>query len=404
MRGWNLRGLSWWQTLLVVLPLVLIGFGGGLGGGIGASAAATNLSLARKPLSSAAKLLAMCSMCALAFGAFLAADEGVKSLWSPSSPSAPLAGPVSTTAEPIVSFSPEKTVTAVAGGTPQPIALNQPTVIHGTGPELSWPSYYNTTGEPGNDLAAYEVHRGTSSNFTPSAATLVATVNARDTTFVDTTAHAADYYYQVAVRTKSGQLLAGATQFVQLPERGQTELVFAVDAAATLDSGYPDTVTSSQFSLLVTPGAVGHGAERAIFEFGPLNALPADATVADARLSVWCNGSEPGPISVYALTRTFDASQATWNSASTGVAWTHPGGDYVTPPGSAVRTAAADPERCAFDTTSIVRGWSTSRGAEHGLLLRVANESPAAGYGNFSAGDTYFPGQRPELVVTYGSS
>src|SRR5262249_36637169 len=160
-------------------------------------------------------------------------------------------------------------------------------------------SYVNITGDPANDLAAYEVHRGMSSDFTPSAATLVATVNAHDTSFVDTTAsassgpHAGDYFYMVAVRTRSGQLISGATRFVQLPGPGQTELALPVDAAATLGSGYPDTVVDPHdFSgLSVSPDIAGQGADRAIFEFGSLKAIPSGAVVADARLSVWCNGS-----------------------------------------------------------------------------------------------------------------
>lgn len=241
------------------------------------------------------------------------------------SPTAPAA--VSTTAQPTPSLTPGQ---ATPGGTsafPEPVALNAPIVIHATGAALSWPSYV-TTGDPANDLAAYEVHRGTSSDFTPSAATLVATVNAHDTSFVDTTAsassgpHAGDYFYMVAVRTKSGQVISGATRFVQLPGPGRTELVVPVGATATLNSAFPDTVVDpSAFSgLSVSPDIAGEGADRAIFESGPLKALPSGAVVADARLSVWCNGSDASHIAVYALTRTFDGSQATWNSAANGIA------------------------------------------------------------------------------------
>jgi hypothetical protein len=290
---------------------------------------------------------------------------------------------------------------------PEPVALNVPSVIHATGAELSWPSYVNITGDPANDLAAYEVHRGTSSDFTPSAATLVATVNARDTSFTDTSApassgpYAGDYFYMVAVRTRSGQLVSGATRFVHLPRPGQTELVLPAGAAATLDSGHPDTVVDPNgYSLSVSPEIGDQGADRAIFEFGSLMAIPASAFVADARLRVWCNGSDPSHITLYALARTFDASQATWNSAANGVAWTGPGGDYTTPSGAALPMDTV----CEFDATAIVRGWASSLGGTHGLLLKFGNESSSAGYGSFSAGDTYHPEDRPQLVVTYESS
>jgi hypothetical protein len=114
---------------------------------------------------------------------------------------------------------------------------------------------------------------------------------------------------------------------------------------------------------------------------------------------VWCNGSYSGNIMLYALTRTFDASHATWNSAANGIAWTRPGGDYTTPAGAALPIYNA----CEFDATAIVRGWTSSRGAKHGLLLKFRNESSNAGYGSFSAGDTHYPEDRPQLVVIYES-
>lgn len=318
---------------------------------------------------------------------------------------------VSTTAQPTPNLTSGQATPGGPSRSPEPVTVNAPVVIHATGAALSWPSYVNVTGDPANDLAAYEVHRGPSSDFTPSAATLVATVNAHDTSFVDTTAsassgpHAGDYFYMVAVRTRSGQLISGATRFVQLPGPGQTEVVLPADAAATLGAGAPDTVVDpSDFSgLSVSPDIAGQGAERAIFEFGSLKAIPSGAAVADARLSVWCNGSDASHIAVYALTRAFDGSQATWNSAADGIAWIRPGGDYTMPSGAALPMDTADPGVCEFDATAIVRNWTSSRGAEHGLLLKADNETSSAGYGSFSAGDTYFPEHRPQLVVTYVS-
>lgn len=324
-----------------------------------------------------------------------------------SSPTASAA--VGTTAQPTPNPTTRQATPGGRSWSPEPVALNAPIVLHATGAALSWPSYVNITADPANDLAAYEVHRGTTSDFTPSAATLVATVNAQDTSFVDTTAsassgpHAGDYFYMVAVRTRSGQLISGATRFVQLPRPGRTELVLPVDAATTLAAGSPDTVVDpSGFSLSVSPDIARSGAERAIFEFGPLKAIPRGAVVADARLNLSCSG-DAGPIAVYALTRAFDGAQATWNSAANGIAWIHPGGDYTTPSGVALPMDTADPDVCEFDATAIVRRWTSSRGAEHGLLLKAGNETSSAGYGSFSAGNTYFPEDRPQLVVTYVS-
>ena len=324
------------------------------------------------------------------------------------SPTAPAT--VSTTAQPTPSLAPGQAAPGTISASPTLVALNAPIVVRATGAQLSWTSYVNRTGYPANDLVAYEVHRGTRPDFTPSAATLLATLNAHDTSFTDTTAstssgpHAGDYFYMVAVRAKAGQLITGATWFVQLPGPGQTELVLPADAATTISSGAPDSAMDpSGLNLSVSPDMASDGAERAIFEFGSLKGIPSGASVADARLSVWCNGSDAEPIAVYGLTRTFDGAQATWNSAANYVAWTRPGGDYTTPSGAALPMDTADPYVCEFDATAIVRNWTSSRSAEHGLLLKDRNETSSNGFGSFSAGDTVFPGRGPQLVVTYES-
>lgn len=404
--GKLLQGLSWWQVVLVLAPLAMAGIGGALGGGIGGAAFAANLSLTRRPWAPLVRFLAMITVCALAFGVFFVLEYGIRSALTTSSAPAPSPSPspveMSTAAQ---SPSPMSTCTAKTWA-PQPVTMNPPTVLHATGAELSWPAYVNITCDPANDLAAYEVFRGTSQEFTPSSSTLVATVKANRTSFVDTSApagsgrFAGDYFYLVDVLTRSGQLVPGTPQFAQLPKRGQTELVLQADAATTLNSAYPDSlVDPNGFSISVMSDIAGHGAERAIFEFGPLTAIPRDAYVSDARLSVWCNGSDPSHRTVYGLTRTFDSSVATWNTAATGVKWTHPGGDYTTPSGAPL--LSTDPGWCDFEATSIVQGWTSTRGSEHGLLLKADDETESAAYGNFSAGNMSIPGQRPELIVIY---
>ena len=49
--GALVTGLSWWQAVLVLAPLALIGIGGAIGGALGGTAAATNAALADAKLS-----------------------------------------------------------------------------------------------------------------------------------------------------------------------------------------------------------------------------------------------------------------------------------------------------------------------------------------------------------------
>ncbi|SNT29766.1 hypothetical protein SAMN05421812_104329 [Asanoa hainanensis] len=53
------RGLRWWQLVLSLLPLVLIGLGGLIGGAVGAAGTWLNLKVARKSLHPAVKALVM---------------------------------------------------------------------------------------------------------------------------------------------------------------------------------------------------------------------------------------------------------------------------------------------------------------------------------------------------------
>jgi hypothetical protein len=423
----RLEGLSWWQAMLAVLPMALVGIGGAIGGGIGGAigggiggaAAAVNLVLARKQILAAIKALLMTSVCAVACGALI----GVRAvlLWTPAPP--PLATPAAQQV-------PHGTDTIQPPGDagwqnmpkprPSGVVINPPSVIRATGARLSWPAYVNTSGKTANDLVAYEVYRGTNESFTPSASTLVASVSAHETSYTDSSATAFTNplgnpcYYMVAVRTRSGKLITGPTRLVTLPQAGRTEIVLSAVAATTLSSALPSTVAGPLIHdgmgqpRLEAGNDERYGTTRAVFEFGPLDALPSDARVVEARLSLWGDGTDTSQYTLYQLTRSFISSQSTWKNAAAGTAWTTSGGDYATPAGIGLPGSGDDPLRCDFDATAIVRGWITSPGSEHGLLLKANQETPSSQVRVFfinSDDQQYFLGttlgQGPALVISY---
>ncbi|MFD8148150.1 hypothetical protein [Streptomyces sp. NPDC059708] len=53
------RGLTWWQLVLSVAPILLVPLGGVIGGTIGGAGLFVNLALARKPFGTPVKVLAM---------------------------------------------------------------------------------------------------------------------------------------------------------------------------------------------------------------------------------------------------------------------------------------------------------------------------------------------------------
>ena len=304
------------------------------------------------------------------------------------------------------------------------VTVNPPAVIHATGAELSWPAYSNTTGNSANDLAGYEVHRAVYQSFTPGANTEVSPVPANQTTFVDSTAvptpannsdpYGNAYYYMVAVRTKGGQLIPGPTQLVRLPEAGRTTLLIPAVAGTTLSSAQPATVLNTLNNggvqepwLEVGDNSSTYGVARSVFDFGQLSQVPANSFVLDAHLKVWqettTTNTSGASYELHALTRSFTGSQATWNSAATGTAWTTPGGDYTAAPDGTLSGFTNDPSRRDFDATSIVQGWINTAGTDHGLLLKLAKETSADPQERtlFAAPGTAEPQLAPELVVTY---
>ncbi|MEW1640159.1 hypothetical protein AB0469_39630 [Streptomyces sp. NPDC093801] len=63
------RGLTWWQLVLSIAPILLLPIGGAIGGALGAAGLFANLSLARKHFRTPFKALAMLGV---ALGSYLA--------------------------------------------------------------------------------------------------------------------------------------------------------------------------------------------------------------------------------------------------------------------------------------------------------------------------------------------
>nr|WP_307795597.1 DNRLRE domain-containing protein [Actinacidiphila acididurans] len=309
-------------------------------------------------------------------------------------------------------------------GTPG-VAVNAPTVIHATGAELSWPAYTNTTGDPANDLAEYQVHRSVFQGFTPSAATLISPVPTGTTTFTDTTAvptpadstssfHAV--YYEVAVKTKGGQVIGGPVQLTELPKAGQTtQIIQAGQSDATLSSLQPttahDTISSdgvNQKWLEVGNNSATYGTTRAVLKF-PTSSLPSTARVLSAQVQAWStittnSGGGQATYELHPLTKDFDQATATWNDASSSTPWTTAGGDFSASVSDTVTSITNDPVRHYWNATSLAQSWVTTPSSNHGVLLKVANESTASGAQErtvFASSETSEPQLRPQLDVTY---
>jgi RHS repeat-associated protein len=339
--------------------------------------------------------------------------------------SAPLGGPLYEASEfgygGETAIYPNLTITY---GTPG-VTLHPPTTIHATGAELSWTPYVDPTPgtDPSDDLAEYQVHRSVFQGFTPTAATLVAPVAAGTTAFTDTTAVPATaenpfhaVYYEIAVKTKGGQVIGSPVQLAELPIAGQTtQIIQAGQTDTTLSSLQPttahDTISSDNVNqkwLSVGNNSATYGKTRAVLKF-PTTSLPSTARVINAQVQAWSTittntGGGSATYELHALNKDFDEATATWNNATSTTPWTTAGGDYSGTVSDTVAGVTNDPVRHWWDATSLTQGWITTPTSNHGVLFKVANESTTSGPQErtiFASSETSEPQLSPQLDVTY---
>jgi TGF-beta propeptide len=294
------------------------------------------------------------------------------------------------------------------------VQLAPVTVAHATGAELHWPAYVDPSPSPDDDAVEYQVHRSVFQTFVPSASTLVAplptgTLSYTDTTATPTPADSPDpfgnaYYYMIAVKTRDGQVIPGPTQVVRLPKAGQVFATFPVTADTTISSGEPTTahdMLDGQFQDGV--GDTGSFAKiRTLAKFS-LSGIPAGATITSAQVRLWAffmSGGGTATYNLHGLTRDFDET-ATWNNATSTTAWTTAGGDFSTTVSDGVTGITNDPAWQSWDVTTLARSWFATPSSNHGVLIKLANETSPLEQTLFLSGEAPEPQLRPQLQVTY---
>ncbi|WP_327242971.1 golvesin C-terminal-like domain-containing protein [Streptomyces sp. NBC_01320] len=320
---------------------------------------------------------------------------------------------------------PKLTVTYGKVGT----TLNSPTVVHSTGPELSWPKYTNATGDTNLDIVEYQLHRSTQQVFTPSAATLVAPVDKAATTYTDTTAVPTpdtssaeigkSYYYQLAVKTKDGQLLGSPTRTVGIPKAGRTMKIIQGGQGGitdtTLSSQQPtvnqDKIQSfgiGQTWLSVGNNSTTYGKTRAALKF-PTTGIPSTATVLENKMYMWgaetTTGTNGAIYELHSLTKDFDETTATWNNANATTAWTTAGGDMSATVSDTVATVS-DVGRHWWDATALMQSWVKTPTSNKGAAVRLKDETTTGPQERtlFLSGEAADPQLRPYMQVIYVDS
>ena len=297
--------------------------------------------------------------------------------------------------------------------------LSEPTTLHANGAELSWVA----TGSAG-----YEVHRGTSTTFTPSAATLLTTTrDPAQTTYRDITALPdTTFTYKVKDLT-TGVVSAGRT--VRLPAAGL--------AVKTLQPGPPDGQSTYLYegSEAFGPPCLNYGgvssalvgvehdfqlvetvAYRTALYFD-VRDMPPDATVSNATLSLWkvSTPSQSVVVQAHRITRPWTEGTGTgsctgdgsWEQTEGGQRWGASGGD-VDPAVAASVTVAprTDGTFDQFNLTGLVQSWANGT-PNHGVMLRTDDEEGEATSRrlvSYASDDFSVESVRPKLIVTYADT
>jgi RHS repeat-associated protein len=297
------------------------------------------------------------------------------------------------------------------------VSLSQPSVLHANGAELSWSQY---TGPSGAAFQQYQVHRSTTSHFTPSAATLLTSTNdLTQTSYRDTTAAPGGTFYYAVVANSS----KSAEVKVTLPADGQSSFTLQLGGGqgqATFMYLANGVINCANYgadpSLFV--GADSTGVYRGLVQFN-LPQIPSGVANVSAKLSVLhlLENTVNMTLHAYPVTSSWQEGSgltspatctgdgATWYERTGGVMWAAPGGDYDSSTASSqVSIPALETENIdTFDVSNIVSRWMSGQAPNDGFLLRSDNEAQTNYDFTVLASDDYNPAPkvRPQLQVTY---
>jgi RHS repeat-associated protein len=303
------------------------------------------------------------------------------------------------------------------------VVLYAPATLHANGADLRWSQW---DGSSGNAFGGYQIHRSQSASFTPSASTLIATINdPAITSYRDTTAAPnKSFTYKVVVNG-----VVSVAQTVTLPADGQASVLSTVLTPQTSQETYLEDVTGTADctnyggtdALYIgtdTDGAGTNWKYRPILSFDVRN-IPTGATVTSANLQMYADYMPPATnvtVEAHRVTSAWTQGTgginygdctgdgATWLETQGGVKWKTPGGDYdPTVAASVTHTANDQAKWDTFNLASIVQQWVSGTAPNLGVLFKFSNETPLSTnwFAYDSDYDTWDPTLKPKLSLTY---
>ena len=250
--------------------------------------------------------------------------------------------------------------------------------IDGTDVSLNWEASSDNVGVTG-----YEVHRGTSADFTPDTTSRIDTVNAA--TWSTTEHPFGDFFYKV-IALDAAENASAASEAVAVNVADPSVTTVALDA--TEAAAVYESVPNNNYGTNTQLWARGTSGQQSFLKFD-LPAAPAGKSIQSAKLQLRTSSDAGAPsndeMDVNIVSGTWSESSLTWNNRPINVG---------------AKLGATEPiadRNTAFDVN--LAGAPMNAWADRSLTLRISGDgSDSLRMWSDDARSDY----RPELVVTYG--
>lgn len=171
----------------------------------------------------------------------------------------------------------------------------------------------------------------------------------------------------------------------------------------------PDTERSTSTTITVGESNISSQVNRGLIKWN-LASIPSGSTVSSAVLSIWVAAEfsdNARTLSVYRVRRAWVENEATWNSWTTGNAWSTAGCGNTTTDREAsnigtvsiVASPAAGTKYNITLTNSKVEEWISGSFTNNGLLLQTATEN--ADRIDYDSSESATGNEKPQLVIEY---